>query len=327
MGTELLVAGLWGVVLAYWLWSRRPTTADTVGVFRRELRVLQYATPSMVVPANRRCPDGAATVVPGVAYGMAVSAETATVTRTTRRPMPAPPRPYGHLRNVAAPGARPASGRLGVPARSPLEAAALGYRRAAMRRRRRDLLCALGLLVLLTLLVAVLTGSALAIVAQLLADIVAAGYVYLLVQLAGAAPGRRAGQSAGVRRAAELPLYQAVGARRAMTATRAWDSAEDGAGVDLMVAEQEERQPIERSSQGETVLAGMNLVGNDHVAGRGRPVFAQAQRLGPRTGSPLGPPYRPEHVRARPDRAEHAGAGAAYGDFGSYASLALAHSG
>lgn len=55
MGTELLVASLWGVVLVYWFWSRRPTTADTVGLFHRELRVLEDATPARVAPANRRC--------------------------------------------------------------------------------------------------------------------------------------------------------------------------------------------------------------------------------------------------------------------------------
>ena len=55
MGTEFLVASLWGVVLVYWFWSRRPTTSDTVGVFRRELRVLEGATPTRVPPANRRC--------------------------------------------------------------------------------------------------------------------------------------------------------------------------------------------------------------------------------------------------------------------------------
>ena len=29
MGTEFLVASLWGVVLVYWFWSRRPSTADS----------------------------------------------------------------------------------------------------------------------------------------------------------------------------------------------------------------------------------------------------------------------------------------------------------
>lgn len=52
MGTEILVAGLWGAVFVYWLWTRRPT-GDTVGLFHRELEVLQRATPLRVAPANR----------------------------------------------------------------------------------------------------------------------------------------------------------------------------------------------------------------------------------------------------------------------------------
>jgi hypothetical protein len=56
MGTELLVAGLWAVVGLYWLWSRRPATADKVGLFHRELAVLGGTTPSRVPPANRLAP-------------------------------------------------------------------------------------------------------------------------------------------------------------------------------------------------------------------------------------------------------------------------------
>jgi hypothetical protein len=56
MGTELLVAGLWAGVGIYWLWSRRPATADTVGLFHRELAVLRETTPSRVPPANRLAP-------------------------------------------------------------------------------------------------------------------------------------------------------------------------------------------------------------------------------------------------------------------------------
>ena len=54
MGPTLLIACLWGIVLAYWLWSRRPL-GDPVGSFRNELRVLGSATPARVAPANRLC--------------------------------------------------------------------------------------------------------------------------------------------------------------------------------------------------------------------------------------------------------------------------------
>jgi hypothetical protein len=74
MGTEFLVAGLWGAVLVYWLWSRRPTTSDTVGVFRRELRVLEGATPARVAPANRRCTGLASAPAPGTPTPLAAAA-------------------------------------------------------------------------------------------------------------------------------------------------------------------------------------------------------------------------------------------------------------
>ncbi|HTV11373.1 MAG TPA: hypothetical protein VME20_05865 [Acidimicrobiales bacterium] len=57
MGTEFLVASLWVAVLVYWLWTRRPTTTDTVGLFRQELRVLEFASPNKVTPANRLCAE------------------------------------------------------------------------------------------------------------------------------------------------------------------------------------------------------------------------------------------------------------------------------
>jgi hypothetical protein len=53
MGTELLVASLWGAVAVYWLWSKRPASGDTISLFHRELEVLQRTTPARVAPANR----------------------------------------------------------------------------------------------------------------------------------------------------------------------------------------------------------------------------------------------------------------------------------
>jgi hypothetical protein len=53
MGTELLVASLWGAVALYWLWSKRPASGDTISLFHRELEVLQRTTPARVAPANR----------------------------------------------------------------------------------------------------------------------------------------------------------------------------------------------------------------------------------------------------------------------------------
>ncbi|MGH9106928.1 MAG: hypothetical protein ACRDZX_14075, partial [Acidimicrobiales bacterium] len=150
MSTELLVAALWGVVIVYWLWTRRPTTADTVGLFHHELRVLEHATPTRVAPANRLGAGDA--------------------------PEPAAPL-----------------------ALAPLAAAAGPHRRMVARRRRRDVLCLLSGLVLVTVLVAVTTGSAAALAFQVVSDLALACYLGLLVFTA---PARAAG--AGPRRPASL---------------------------------------------------------------------------------------------------------------------------
>lgn len=76
MGLDLLVAGLWAAVLVYWLWTRRPA-ADTVGIFHRELEVLQRTTPGRMTPANRLAgppPMPAPPAGPGVPHQVAVAA-------------------------------------------------------------------------------------------------------------------------------------------------------------------------------------------------------------------------------------------------------------
>jgi|SRR5579875_267830 hypothetical protein len=70
MGTDLFVASLWGAVAVYWLWSKRLASADTIGLFHRELEVLQRATPARVAPANRLAapPTAHPPVPPQVAF-------------------------------------------------------------------------------------------------------------------------------------------------------------------------------------------------------------------------------------------------------------------
>jgi hypothetical protein len=142
MSAELLVAGLWAAVLVYWLWTRRPTTSDTVGLFRHELRVLRHATPMKVAPANRM----------EVCYASAEE-------------LPARPRPVP-----------------GPLAPTPLAAAAASYKRAEMRRRRRDILTVLSATAVVTLGGAVLSRSTFVIALQVLCDLALAAYVWLLVQ-------------------------------------------------------------------------------------------------------------------------------------------------
>jgi hypothetical protein len=71
MGTEFLVACLWVVVFVYWFWSRLPARADTVGVYRRALAVLEHAAPTRVAPAYRlRTPMATSAVAPLAAVAL-----------------------------------------------------------------------------------------------------------------------------------------------------------------------------------------------------------------------------------------------------------------
>jgi len=160
MGPTLLIACLWGVVLVYWLWSRRPL-GDPVGSFRNELRVLGSATPARVAPANRLCASPAAFV------------------SATQKAAVGPREPVARPVRVAA--------------------AAHSHTCQEVRRRRRDVIFVLAVAALLSLFAAVLTGSALVLLLQVLVDVALVTYVYLLLtRTAGGqsktmAPGVRGG--------------------------------------------------------------------------------------------------------------------------------------
>jgi hypothetical protein len=142
MGPTLLIACLWGVVLVYWLWSRRPL-GDPVGSFRNELRVLGSATPARVAPANRLC-----------------ASPPAFVSASQKRVV-----------DPSEPVARPVR----------LAAAAHSHTCQEVRRRRRDVIFVLAVAALLSLFAAVLTGSALVVFVQVLVDVALVTYVYLLL--------------------------------------------------------------------------------------------------------------------------------------------------
>jgi len=146
MGSTLLIACLWGAVLVYWLWSRRPL-GDPVGSFRNDLQVLGRATPARVVPANRL---GATPTV--IVHG--------------------PPRRVVVPEEFAGPPV-------------PLAAAARSHSRQELRRRRRDVMAVLALAALVSLFAAVLTGAAVLVVLQVLIDLVLGIYVYLLARATG----------------------------------------------------------------------------------------------------------------------------------------------
>jgi hypothetical protein len=146
VGPTLLIACLWGAVLVYWLWSRRPL-GDPVGSFRNELRVLGNATPARVPPANR------------LAGGPTVLIRS----NQTRPVIP--------------------EETVGPPVR--LTAAARIHSRQELHRRRRDITAGLALAALMSLFAAVLTGSALVVGLQILTDLVLGAYVYLLARTMG----------------------------------------------------------------------------------------------------------------------------------------------
>jgi hypothetical protein len=150
MGPTLLLACLWGIVLAYWLWSRRPL-GDPVGSFRHELQVLGRTTPARVAPANRLRPS-----------------QPVFVGSTQKR--------FVDPREMVN---RPV----------PLAAAARDHTREELRRRRRHVIGTLGAAALLTLFAAVLTGSVMVALLQVFIDVALVAYVYLLAR-ATAGPGK-----------------------------------------------------------------------------------------------------------------------------------------
>jgi hypothetical protein len=154
MGAELLVASLWAVVIAYWFWSKRPASGDTVGLFRYELRALQGLSTARVPPANSLITNDAV-LRPG-------------------------PQPGGAMAGVAA------------VVLAPDPAALVSRKRARVRRRRLLVIAVLVLAVGATLLAALLTASTAAFVAHGVCDSALATYGLLLFWVRGAGADRPA---------------------------------------------------------------------------------------------------------------------------------------
>lgn len=274
MGTELLVASLWVAVLVYWLWTRRPTTGDTVGLFRYELRALRQATPTRVPPANRMVPARPAPVIgnPAGGYGLGTS---------------------------------------GLPLGEHLAATAAKHRKMLMRRRRRDVLCGLGGAAGILLVLAVLTGSVVFAGLQVFADLSLAGYVWMLARKAGARAARP-----GLARGPRQPRAAAE-RRPEVTRTIAADWPEvgsDGAVYDFEVPgahlfdQVAYADHVSRERYGHMPTSRVPAAAVGSAGGRGR----GGGHSGPGTGVAT--------VGDLPDGDDDL----AYGDFDSYASLALA---
>jgi hypothetical protein len=252
MGAEFLVAILWGVVVVYWVWSRRPAFGDSIGLFRNELYALEHAAPTRVTPANRRRP---------LPY---------TVSAVGYPPVEAPDEPVASSEGPvpAGPGSLPAA----------LAAAALSAKRLKVRRRRRDVLSVLLVAVVVSAVASVASRSVLALSLQALSDLVLGAYAYLLVTMTRASIARSAG-----------PRLQ-------------------------LDAQAEAASPLPPPPEEDWVV---DLVDLD----RGAAAYAPAHAMGSTAGAV---PGRREPVAARRGDIDVVRVHEAYGDFDSYASLALA---
>lgn len=172
----LVLALVWGALLISWLRSRSVNTfGDSVGSFRRDLKVLQRTTPTTVRPANRlrdghgRNPGGAGLRAASAIRGTRIDA----VSDGPGRPRRSDDRPGagGHL-------TRPMAG----------NAAALRRRQA--QKRRRDVFFALLAGAAGSLLLALIPGMSIMWSAQILFDVLLGGYVAVLVRLRNLAAER-----------------------------------------------------------------------------------------------------------------------------------------
>lgn len=281
MGAYVLIGGLWAAVFGYWLWTRRPSTADTVGLFRRELGVLRTASPQTVVPANRLDPN---------------------------RPVV---------------GSRLAVGGTAKP--DPLTAAAVSHRRMEMRKRRRDILCMLGGAAVLTLLVAVLTGSGLVIGLQVLCDLAFGGYVALLFRTAVAQVGYSAAQRRYTPGIAQARLARTAAGRQAIseppvrdvTPAQRYDDTDYFASAVLTGVA---RPPLAaRVARRSAAAAPGERSASRMSASRASVPLAQARPVGRHSRGPAG---AVDFDLTTQDGDQETGA---YGDFDDYEALAIAN--
>ncbi len=292
MGAEFLVAILWGVVVVYWAWSRRPVFGDSIGLFRHELHALANAAPARVPPANRRRP------LPYTVSG--------------------PRYPLGEPSGDLAPST---AGTAAVPASLPaaLAAAALSAKRLKARRRRRDVLCVLLAVVVVSALGSLARRSLLTLSIQALSDLALAAYAYLLVARTRASMARSAEPRATMARSAEpRPTMDRSAEPRSAEPRTQWaapDEPSDSPAWRLTAAPNKPADgPAGRPATEPDWL--IDLVEMDQTAAGHTPAHAMRGTL-----RVAGSRRRPSAVR-RPNL-DGERRGEAYGDFDSYASLAL----
>jgi hypothetical protein len=185
-----VLAVAWGTVLFFWFRSRNQGAfSDSVGLFHRHLHVLERAAPGTLAPANRMRgpiagptplstrmapPHLAFTQYAPTQYAPTQYASTQYASTEYLQSQTGPPPAWP--RAVASPSAR--------------ARVASSARRRRTQRRRRDVLFVLTVLVVATLVLAVGTGSHKLMLAQILTDLVLAGYVALLIRLRNLAAER-----------------------------------------------------------------------------------------------------------------------------------------
>lgn len=191
----LLLALVWGALLVSWLRSRTATTfSDSVGSFRRNLNVLERATPAVVSPANRL--------------------------RDSRRLGPSrlpATRPLGYRAtrpgSPAALDRRPGRSRLSPP----VAASSAALRRRQAQKRRRDVFFALSAGAAGSFALALIPGLGVMWVVQVLFDVLLGSYCAVLVRIRNAAAER------------ELKLHYMPSGRAARAAGRLQPSYDFGA--------------------------------------------------------------------------------------------------
>lgn len=187
----LVLALVWGALLISWLRSRSVNTfGDSVGTFRRDLTVLQRATPNTVRPANRlRDGHGRSQAGSGLRAVPAI--------RGTRIEAAPDRDPVGRRASTGARLTRPVAG----------NSAAL--RRRQVQKRRRDVFFALLAGAAGSLVLALVPGMSIMWPVQLLFDVLLGGYVAVLVHLRNLAAERELKlRFIPAHRAARRPAYE-----------------------------------------------------------------------------------------------------------------------
>lgn len=161
----LVLAIIWAALLFSWFRSRSgEILSDSVGTFRRHLRVLEKATPAAVVPANRLRD----------ARGSSRQGRTALAARAGVPVLAGGPKGWA---------AASVAGSQGRPVYRSVSAQQVAMRRRQAQRRRRDVFFALLAGVAGSLVLALIPGLSVMWTVQVIFDLLLVGYVSVLVRV------------------------------------------------------------------------------------------------------------------------------------------------